>query len=526
MRARSGCEGIDRRLVDEMTWKGIHPQDVELLPEGSGWLMVEFGGDDARRRRTRRRTADGRGCAARPSMKLFDDEKEEEQLWKVRESGLGATARKVHGKENWEGWEDSAVPPERLGEYLRKLRKLLRRVRLRRRALRPLRPRLRAHPHRLRPARPRRASRSTARFIDEAVDLVVAHGGSISGEHGDGQSKAEFLPRMFGEDLVRAFGEFKAIWDPDWKMNPGKVVRRRTASTRTCASALHYRPPAPQTHFQYQDDDFSFAKATARCVGIGECRKTSGGTMCPSYMVTMEEMHSTRGRAHLLFEMLQGDPLRGGLARRRREGGARPLPGVQGVQGRVPGERGHGHVQGRVPLASLPGPAPAARRVRDGPDPLVGAARLARAGAGERASPARALFKRLGGDRRRSARSRGSRRRRSAPGSGARPRGEPGGERVMLWADTFNNFFHPEVAQAAVEVLEDGGLPGGVQAEKLCCGRPLYDYGMLDLAKRKLRQILDDARGGDRARARRWSGWSRAASPSSATSCSGSFPTT
>src|SRR5207248_1119532 len=149
------------------------------------------------------------------------------------------------------------------------------------------------------------------RFISDAVDLVVAHGGSICGEHGDGQSKAEFLPRMYGPELVDAFEEFKRIWDPDWKLNPGKVVRPNRIDDDLRIGA-HYRPPTPRTHFHYQEDDYSFAKASARCVGIGECRKTDAGTMCPSYRATMEEMHSTRGRAHLLFEMLRGDALTGG----------------------------------------------------------------------------------------------------------------------------------------------------------------------------------------------------------------------
>ncbi|MGZ6124482.1 MAG: FAD-binding and (Fe-S)-binding domain-containing protein, partial [Myxococcales bacterium] len=305
----TGCEGIDQKLVDEMTWKGIHPQDVRLLPEGHGWLLVEFGGDtreesEGKARKLMEKLRGG------PSMKLFDDRKEEERLWKVRESGLGATARKENGKENWEGWEDSSVAPERLGEYLRKLRKLFDDYGYDG-ALYGHFGQGCVHTRIDFDLRSADGIAKYRRFIEGAVDLVVAHGGSISGEHGDGQSKAEFLPRMYGEDLVRAFEEFKGIWDPDWKLNPGKVVRPNRIDD-DLRIGLDYRPPAPETHFRFRDDDFSFAKATARCVGIGECRKTEAGTMCPSYMVTMEEMHSTRGRAHLLFEMLQGNPLRGG----------------------------------------------------------------------------------------------------------------------------------------------------------------------------------------------------------------------
>ena len=196
------------------------------------------------------------------------------------------------------------------------------------------------------------------KFLDEAGDLVVSYGGSISGEHGDGQSKAALLPKMFGPELVRAFGEFKAIFDPDNKMNPHKVVDPYLPGENLRLGPA-YNPPQVETHFKFLDDKGSFAYATERCVGIGECRKEEAGTMCPSYMVTKEEMHSTRGRAHLLFEMLQGDPMKGGWKSETVKEVARPLPGVQGVPERVPDERGHGHVQGRVPLALLRGAAPA-----------------------------------------------------------------------------------------------------------------------------------------------------------------------
>ena len=305
-----GCEGIDEKLVAEMKWKGIHPQDIKLLPAGRGWLMVEFGGEtreeaDAKARKLMERLRGG------PTMKLFDDREEESHLWKVRESGLGATARKENGKENWEGWEDSSVPPEKLGPYLRKLRALFDSFGYDG-ALYGHFGQGCVHTRIDFDLRTKDGIAKYRRFISDAVDLVVAHGGSISGEHGDGQSKAEFLPRMYGERLVRAFEEFKGIWDPDWKLNPGKVVRPHRIDEDLRIGA-QYRPPAPKTHFRYGGDDFSFAKATARCVGIGECRKTEGGTMCPSYRATMEEKHSTRGRAHLLFEMLQGDPVGGGF---------------------------------------------------------------------------------------------------------------------------------------------------------------------------------------------------------------------
>jgi hypothetical protein len=148
-------------------------------------------------------------------------------------------------------------------------------------------------------------------FMEAAADLVVGYGGSLSGEHGDGQARGELLPRMFGAEMVQGFAEFKAIWDPDWKMNPGKKVRPNSM-TQNLRLGLQYSPPQPRTHFHFPEDQDDFGKVTDRCVGVGECRRQTEGTMCPSFRVTHDEMHSTRGRARLLFEMMQGNPLEGG----------------------------------------------------------------------------------------------------------------------------------------------------------------------------------------------------------------------
>ena len=147
--------------------------------------------------------------------------------------------------------------------------------------------------------------------MEAAADLVVSYGGSLSGEHGDGQARAELLPKMYGPELLQAFREFKAVWDPEWKMNPGKVVEpyRMDENLRLGAD---YKPWDPETHFQFPHDQGSMTHAMLRCVGVGKCRREEGGVMCPSWRVTHEEEHSTRGRAHLLWEMAQGDVITGG----------------------------------------------------------------------------------------------------------------------------------------------------------------------------------------------------------------------
>src|SRR5256712_9351180 len=239
-----------------------------------------------------------------PSHKLYDDKKQEKMIWAIRESGLGATAFVPGKPRTWEGWEDSAVDPKHLGKYLRDLRKLMEKyeyfgdlyghfgqacVHTR-------------NNFDLETAEGIRKYRS---YIDEAADLCIKYNGSLSGEHGDGQSRAELLPKMFGNELVEAFREFKSIWDPDWKMNPGKVVTPYHPIENLRLGA-EFRPWSPKTHFQFPEDEGRLDRAVLRCVGVGKCRRNDGGTMCPSYMATQEEEHSTRGRAHLLFEMFQG----------------------------------------------------------------------------------------------------------------------------------------------------------------------------------------------------------------------------
>ena len=305
----TALEGMDRCLFDWVRAKGDEDADLALLPPGGGWLLVEFGGEskedsDGQARGLMERLSSGPNA---PSMKLYDDPAEESRIWKVREGGLGSTAWVPGHPDTWEGWEDSAVPPERVGGYLREFDALLRRY--------DYETALYGHfgqgcvhcriPFDLYTAEGIRRFRS---FLDEAADLVVRFGGSLSGEHGDGQSKAELLPKMYGPELIAAFREFKAIWDPQGRMNPGKVVDPAPITSHL-RLGTDYNPPAPATYFRYPSDRGAFARAALRCVGVGECRRESGGVMCPSYQATREEMHSTRGRARLLWEMLNGEVL-------------------------------------------------------------------------------------------------------------------------------------------------------------------------------------------------------------------------
>ena len=335
-------------------------------------------------------------------------------------------------------------------------------------------------------------------FMDEASSLVVSYGGSLSGEHGDGQSKAQFLPKMFGPELVNAFREFKTVWDPGGRMNPGKIVDPY-AIDQNLRLGSDYHPREPTTHFTYPQDHRSFAFTTIRCVGVGECRRHDGGTMCPSYRVTRKEAHSTRGRARLLFEMLQGDPLSGEWHDEHVKAALDLCLACKGCKSECPvnvdmatykAEFLSHYYEGRLRprsayamgfiyrWARLASRMP---RLVNAVTQMPGVSNLAKAIAGIA-------------------------QRRSLPQFASRtfvtwfhtrpqsPSVAGHGHRVLLWPDTFNNYFHPDSAIAATEVLESAGCNVVIPSRPLCCGRPLYDYGFLTEATRLLRDILDRLR--------------------------------
>ena len=483
-----GLEGVDDVLVDDMKILGMHTSELDLLPEGGGWLLVEFGGETVEE-------ADEKAQACMevlrkeedaPSMRLYDDPPTESQLWDVRESGLGATAFHPVESDHWEGWEDAAVPPARLGSYLRGFKQLLDRY--------GYRTSMYGHfgdgcvhcriDFDLESAGGLRRFRS---FVEDAADLVLAHGGSLSGEHGDGQSRGELLEKMFGPELVEAFRELKSIWDPDRRMNPHKVVDPYPIVSNLKLGS-DYNPPEPQTHFSYPEDTGSFAHAALRCVGAGKCRDVENGTMCPSYMATLDEQHTTRGRSRVLYEMLQGDTITDGFRSDEVHEALDLCLACKGCKSECPVD---------VDMATYKAEFLSGfykRRLRPPSAYSMGLimlhARVAsRAPRLANLLGSRRLLKRLGGI---------SPDRRVPPFARqdfkswfrARAETNPHGPPVVLFPDTFNNYLHPEVLKATVEVLETAGFRVLVPMEALCCGRPLYDYGMLDAAKLFWRRML------------------------------------
>jgi FAD/FMN-containing dehydrogenase/Fe-S oxidoreductase len=488
-----GLEGIDDLLVEYTRRKGINSEGLALLPRGGGWLLAEFG---AATRAEAEALARGLMSvlereSSPPEMRLFADKSQAKRVWEVRESSLGATSHVPGEPLTWEGWEDSAVAPEKLGSYLRDLRKLMNSYGYRGTLYGHFGHGC-VHNRTNFDMETREGIAQYRKFVEEAADLVVSYGGSLSGEHGDGQSRAELLPRMFGEELVGAFREFKDIWDPEWKMNPGKVVEpyRLDENLRL---GEHYRPWEPQTHFKFVEDHGSLAHATLRCVGVGKCRHYEGGVMCPSFRVTREEEHSTRGRAHLLWEMTQGEVIRDGWQDENVKRSLDLCLACKGCKSDCPVGvdvatykaefLSHyyqkktrprsayafanidlwARVASRVPgFVNLATQLPVLRDI----------AKLAAGMPAQRQIPAfapqtfRDWFAR-------------------------REQQNPGAPAVLLWPDTFNNYFLPHTAISAVDVLESAGFQVWLPTTGLCCGRPLYDWGMLDRAKALLLKILD-----------------------------------
>jgi len=488
-----GLEGFDGLVVDYMLRKHLAVDDVLLLPEGRGFLLCEFGADSPEEADriaetfTQAALSFGKSCTVRSYTNA-----EAKRVWHVRESALGATVFVPGEKHGWEGWEDSAVPPEQLGSYLRELYVLLERYEYKT----PM------YGHFGQGCVHLRISfdlvtaegiRKYREFIDQAADIVLAHGGSLSGEHGDGQARGALLPKMYGPELMKAFQEFKALWDPENGMNPGKMIDPIAVydAVDNLRLGAGYQDKKVDTWFHYPLDPGGFAESTLRCVGVGACRKQDHGTMCPSYMATREEKHSTRGRAHLLWEMMQGQVITDGWRNEEVKEALDLCLSCKACKTECPVNvdmatwkaefLGH-HYKDRVhPLqhylfgfmdrwANLAAIAPGLANL---PMRIPGVSGLVKTIAG--VAPQRTLPQFAGRSFQSEYRNRSS------------SKGTP----LLLWPDTWNNYFHPQVLGAAHDVLSSAGFQVQVPAQHICCGRPLYDFGFLDQARKYLLGILE-----------------------------------
>ena len=490
-----GLEGVDDILIRTGKHSGIHDEALALLPPGRGWLYAEFAGDTPEEARDHANVfvSHLRESPHPPAIRVCETKDQQKQLWDVREAG-GPAVPAIDGERAMcAGWDDSAVAPDKLGRYLRDLHELYSKYDYTADLFGHfgqgcVHCRVDFELHTIEGVAKFRS------FMQDAADLVHRYGGSLSGEHGDGQARGELLSRMYSTEIVQAFREFKSIWDPDWKMNPGKVIDANPLDQdlRVGPGSHH---DDPDTHFHYRGDGDSFAGATLRCVGIGKCRKQDEGTMCPSYMVTREEKHATRGRAHLLYEMLRGEQIKDGWASKDVFDALDLCLACKGCKGECPvkvdmatykaeflSHYYQHHWRPRTAFAfglihtwaTVAAYAPRLVNLFTQTPGLRQVAKFVAGMSPRRRVPPFAPFTFREWFRQRPA-----------------PANAPERQRVILWPDTFNNHFHPETAIAAVEVLESSGFSVEIPRAHLCCGRPLYDYGMLDAAEQRLRDVID-----------------------------------
>ena len=504
-----GLEGFDHLLVDFMRRKGLALKHLSKLPPGTSFLLVELGAwseEDAQEKSQALARA-SQSWPVPPIAHVCDPD-EAASVWHVRESALGAMVFVPGEPDRWEGWEDAAVPPAQLGNYLRAITKLMAEYGYRS----PLYGHYGqgcVHTRINFDFRSNEGIRQFREFIDRAADVVVSFGGSLSGEHGDGQARAALLPKMFGPELIEAFREFKTLWDPDNRMNPGKL----SDAVRVYDPVENLRHgPAPagqqphvhtklETHFVFAHDDGSMERATERCVGVGACLNTQSGVMCPSYRATKQEQHSTRGRARLLWEMLAGALRKEGFQSeavhealdlclsckacktecpvqvditaykseflaQKYKGSLHPLHHY--IFGFADQLARWGSITPGLTNALLSGPltSPLIKHI-------VGVAQ-------ERKMPmlAKKSFKssRTGIDETS-----------NVPRNATQ---NPGKQKVVLWADTWNNYYHPQTLAAAETVLMQAGFRVQTPKGHICCGRALYDFGLLGNARNYLEKVL------------------------------------
>ncbi|WP_024801486.1 FAD-binding and (Fe-S)-binding domain-containing protein [Nocardia sp. BMG51109] len=486
-------EGIDARLVDVVR---VHHGAVPELPNGRGWLFVEFAGDTTGEAHDRASAL----CRAANALdsRIVADPEEAARLWRIRGEGAGLAGRTPDGHPAWPGWEDAAVPPANLGDYLRDFEDLKR-----------------AHGvdgllyghvgdgciHVRLDLPIADAPQRFRAFLEDAADRVVRFGGSLSGEHGDGRARSELLSRMYSPAALAAFAEFKALFDPDDLLNPGVLVRPRAIDADLRLAGLRPAPAAGGFAFLGDGD---VGTAVHRCVGLGKCRadiRATGGFMCPSYLATADEKDTTRGRARVLQEVVRGDldwrspavsesldlclsckacgsdcPAGVDMATYKSEAlhrryRHRPRPMDHYVLGRLSrwlafGTRLPGTVNAVAGVAPL-------RRIglrAAGMDPRRPVPRLA-----DRSF--RAMWKSRAGDH---------------PGGAARgdvpAGGDPG---VLLWIDSFTDAFAPEIGWAAVELIESLGHRVRIPRRRVCCGLTWISTGQLGGARKRLRATLD-----------------------------------
>jgi FAD/FMN-containing dehydrogenase/Fe-S oxidoreductase len=483
------CEGLDARIVDVVRGHGAVPD----LPRGAGWLFAEVTGGTAEEARSAAAAVEAEAGAL--DARLVTAPAEMAALWRIREDGAGLAARTLD-RPAQSGWEDAAVPPERLGAYLRGFDALLEdagydgvpyghfgdgcvHVRIDF------------------PLRDPRGPADFRRFVEAAADLTAAHGGSFSGEHGDGRARSALLPRMYSTEVLELFGAVKHLFDPENLLNPGVLVEPRAVDDDL---RLSQRLHEPRRSLRFAHDAGSVVEAVHRCTGVGKCvadNTGAGGVMCPSYLATRNEKDSTRGRARVLQEMVNGSLVRDGWRSEEVHAALDLCLSCKGCASDCPtgidmatykAEALHQRYRRRIRPRShyALGRLPLWARLSQPVAPWTNL--LLRSRAVQRVAKTAA-----GIDSRRSvpAFAREGLRRWARRTSHAAAPSHTATYDVMVWADSFTDSFSPEAGRAAVALLERAGLRVGVVAEPACCGLTWVSTGQLDAARRILVRALD-----------------------------------
>lgn len=486
------CEGISRRIADVF---GTTGKPVPELPRGEGFLFVELAGDDAGEIDHRA----GQLIAASGALghRHVSEPVEQAALWRIREEGAGLAAR-AFDRPCLSGWEDAAVPPARLGEYMREFEALM-------------------DAHQLHGAPyghfgdgcvhvridfPMDEPDGTAgfrRFLTEAADLVAGFGGSMSGEHGDGRARSELLPAMYSPQALKLFAGVKDVFDPDNLLNPGVLVDPAPfdADLRGSGHDWIRRMDSGRTGLRLADDPGGLGTAVHRCTGVGKCRAdntASGGVMCPSYLATGDEKDSTRGRARVLQEMIDGRLVDGGFASPQVHEALDLCLSCKGCLSDCPTgvdmasykaivldetyrgklrPRAH-YILGRLPFwARLASPF---ARLANAVMRVPGIVHIARwlAGVDQRRSLPAFAPTRFG--------------RLTAGRTTVAPAGD---NRVLLWVDSFTEYFSTGPGMAMIQVLESAGYTVETLAKPQCCGLTWITTGQLDHARTLVRSTVE-----------------------------------